>query len=337
MESQTSATCPTGLTWSEIPSCASAHHVSNSNLPIFRMKLNGKFYGVLFDTGSTVNIISKGAVVDDLGIPNHAIGGLTTRTKGITGQKITNLGNINLSTELLGFKSNEDFVVLEEATFPAQALIDYKTMQNWGLIINCKDHKLGIQQGVSMNCLHLEGERSFPNLINLVGTSTSGIETVHEKPQQTQTDLDCSQESLNEVALSVHENQESLSETQSPEMGDESLEEPIIESPEVPCLYNEVRVLGSFPREEFSGLVACANQADSDQSEELGFICHEDDTPDITIISTANDCTASFKVQCGVQLRPGKLTKVHLCACNPQELPECSQVILLGDSLPESV
>ena len=80
-------------------------------MPVFRVKLNGKSCGVLFDTGNTVNIISKETLVDDLGLPDHAIGGPTTRIKGITGQKITNLGSVNLSTELIGYKSNETFAV----------------------------------------------------------------------------------------------------------------------------------------------------------------------------------------------------------------------------------
>ena len=92
------------------------------------MKLNGKSCGVLFDTGSTVNIISKGTLVDDLGLPDHEIGGSTIRIKGITVQKITNLRSVNPFTELLGYKSNTTFSVLAEATFPAQALIGYRTM-----------------------------------------------------------------------------------------------------------------------------------------------------------------------------------------------------------------
>ena len=129
-----------------------------------------------------------------------------------------------------------------------------------------------------MDCLHLEDETSLSNMSNLVGTSTTGIEAVHEETQQAPSVSGSSKESgsdltLNEVVLSVQEKPELLYETQSPEMGDESLEEPILEIPEVPCQYNEVRVLGSFPREEFSGLVASASQTDSEQSEELGFLC----------------------------------------------------------------
>ena len=98
-----------------------------------------------------------------------------------------------------------------------------------------------------------------------------------------------------------------------------------------------MKVLGTLAREEFSELVAHDNQIDSDQSEELGFICQEDNTPDITMISTADGHTVTFRVQSEVQLQPGKLIKVHLCAYYQSDLEEGSQVILLGDSLPESV
>ena len=42
-------------------------------------------------------------------------------------------------------------------------------MQRWGLIINCKEHMLGIHQGDAMDYLHLEDETSLSNLANLVG------------------------------------------------------------------------------------------------------------------------------------------------------------------------
>ena len=103
-------------------------------------------------------------------------------------------------------------------------------MQRWGLIINCKEHKLGVQQENEMDCLHLEDEMFSSNLANLIGTSATGEETVHEEPQQGPNDLDSNRESVSdhtpsEVVLSVQENTEALDDTKSPEMGDESSDE----------------------------------------------------------------------------------------------------------------
>ena len=240
------------------------------------------------------------------------------------------------------FKSNEDFAVLTEATFPAQALIGYRTMQRWGLIINCPEHQLGIEAEDAMNCLQSEDERFLPNRIHLAETSSTGEETVHTNTQQNQSvevnkQNSTSDHTLNELVLSVQENTEVLDPSPLPEREDESSDESLYESLEVPCVYNEVAVLGSFLREEFAGFVENADLADPTQSEELGFLCEDEECPNVTMISTADDNTVTFRVRCGVQLRPGKLTKVHLCASNPQDLPEGSQVILLGDSLPESV
>ena len=65
---------------------------------------------VLFGTGSTVNILGKDTLVNYLGIHERFIQVKTNGIKGIkliTGQKISNLGNVQLSTELLNYESVE--------------------------------------------------------------------------------------------------------------------------------------------------------------------------------------------------------------------------------------
>ena len=108
---------------------SSKQNVKKPDIPIFRMKINGKEVDALFDTGSTVNILDYETLVNHLEIPKQFIQNKSTGIRGITGQKVSNVGNVQLQTELLNYKSGESFVVLPALTFPAQALIEYKSMK----------------------------------------------------------------------------------------------------------------------------------------------------------------------------------------------------------------
>ena len=121
------------------------HFFFNPGVPVFNMKINGKSCHALFNTGSTVNILGKNTLIKYLGIPDRFIQVKTGEVKAIkviTGQKISNLGNVQLSTELLGYKSVESFAVLPDTTFGADALIGYKTMRYWVLILDFKNEEV---------------------------------------------------------------------------------------------------------------------------------------------------------------------------------------------------
>ena len=131
---------------------SSKQNVKKPDIPIFRMKINGKEVDALFDTGSTVNILDYETLVNHLEIPKQFIQNKSTGIRGITGQKVSNVGNVQLQTELLNYKSAESFVVLPALTFPAQALIRYKSMKKWGLILDCEKEEI---------TLDTESTRSF--------------------------------------------------------------------------------------------------------------------------------------------------------------------------------
>ena len=158
------------------PTCGVVWKPFNPGVPVFNMLINGKECDVLFDTGSTVNIMGKETLSEYLGIPDRFIqvkAGQVKAIQGITGQKISNVGNVQLSTELLGHKSVESFVVLPNTTFGADALIGYKTMRRWGLLLDCKNEEAVLNHQRTAVCLQLEDEMSFSNLADLTETTSS--------------------------------------------------------------------------------------------------------------------------------------------------------------------
>ena len=59
-----------------------------------------------------MNILGRETLVKHLGIPEKYIQGILTGIKGITGQQIINQGNVQLSMEMLSYKSVASFTVL---------------------------------------------------------------------------------------------------------------------------------------------------------------------------------------------------------------------------------
>ena len=148
--------------------------------PIFRMKINGKECNVLFDTGSTVNILGRETLVDYLGVPEKFIQGQLTGIKGISGQRILNQGNVQLPTEMLGYKSVESFAVLPELKFSFHALIGFRTMKNWGIVLDCRKRELSLPTDNRHQCLELEDEMSPSNWARLIEMPTSSQNHVSE-------------------------------------------------------------------------------------------------------------------------------------------------------------
>ena len=66
------------------------------DIPIFRMKIKGKEVDALFNTGSTVNILDYKTLVNHLEMPKQFIQNKDSRIGGITGQKVSNIGNVQL-------------------------------------------------------------------------------------------------------------------------------------------------------------------------------------------------------------------------------------------------
>ena len=138
----------------------------------------------MFDTGSTVNILDYNTLVNHLEVPRQFIQTTSTGIRGITGQQVTNIGNVQLQTELLKHRSAESFVVLPDLTFPAQALIGYRTMKRWGLILDCKKEEVTLDSQAQHDCFQLEDETSPSNLINLTETTSMSGEHLHHTNSQ---------------------------------------------------------------------------------------------------------------------------------------------------------
>ena len=113
--------------------------------PIFKMKIYGKECDVLFDMGGTVNILGRDTLVKHLGIPEKFIQGHLMGIKGISGQCILNQGNVQLPMEMMGYKSVESFAVLPELKFSFLALIGFRTMKSWGIVLDCRKQELSLQ------------------------------------------------------------------------------------------------------------------------------------------------------------------------------------------------
>ena len=148
------------------------HNDKKPDIPLFRMKIIGKEVDTLFDTGSTVNNLDYKNLVNHLEIPKQFIQNKSTGIRVITGQKVSNIGKVQLQTELLNYKSAKSFVVLPTLTFPAQALISYKSMKKWGVILDCEKEEITLDAESPHDCFQLEDERSPSNLINLTETTS---------------------------------------------------------------------------------------------------------------------------------------------------------------------
>ena len=72
------------------------------DFPIFEVKVYGKECDMLFDTGSTVNILGRETLVKHLGISEKFIQGNLAGIKGITGQRIMTQGDVQITSNMLG-------------------------------------------------------------------------------------------------------------------------------------------------------------------------------------------------------------------------------------------
>ena len=127
----------------------------------------------------TLNILWKDTLSRYLEIPvrfTQVKTGQVKAIQGITGQKISNMGNVQLSTELLGHKSVGSFIVLPNTTFGAEALIGYKTMRRWGLVLDCKTEEAVLNHRRTAVCLQLEDETSLSNVADLTETTSTSVE-----------------------------------------------------------------------------------------------------------------------------------------------------------------
>ena len=143
----------------------------NSGVLVFNMLINGKVCDVMFDTDSTVNILGKETLSGFLGIPIRFIqvkAGQVKAIQGIAGQKISNIGNVQLNTELLGHNSAKFFVVLPNTSFGAEAVLNHKR---------------------TAVCLQLEDETSLSNLDDFTVTTSPSVESM--PAEITSTSVEC--------------------------------------------------------------------------------------------------------------------------------------------------
>lgn len=66
------------------------------------------------------------------------------------------MGNVQLLTELLNYRSVELFAVLSDLTFPVQTLIGYRTMKRRSLILDCEREEISVKQEFSMTVSNLK-------------------------------------------------------------------------------------------------------------------------------------------------------------------------------------
>ena len=313
------------------------------SLPLFRMRIHHKTCVVLLDTGSTVNVVGHDVLREHLKIPNKFLQRdpeKLGKISGITGQKISNVGNIQLQTDFLGHKSVENFVVLPKATFGADALVGFPTMKKWGLIIDCEEERAIRDNQETEVCLQLEEETSSPNLINLdeinLESEENMLPTLNTQSESAPTVVEEeSKESPDELVLNTLQSDEGQHLVDRPPESEEAeAEDPEMVQPT--C--HEVLCLGKLTKDDFVGFSAYESLMDSDQAEEISLVSQDaGDNDDITLISTACDNTVTFRVMQNIRLRPGELTKVHLRAHTLGQPGENFQSILLGDSLPEAI
>ena len=89
--------------------------------------------------------------------------------------------------EMMGYKCIESSALLPELKFCFHALIGFRTMKNWGIVLDCRKQELSLQADMRHQCLQLEDGKApsnRPHLIEITTSSQSQVSGVDENTEQ---------------------------------------------------------------------------------------------------------------------------------------------------------
>ncbi|XP_066964509.1 uncharacterized protein [Macrobrachium rosenbergii] len=287
--------------------------------------------------------------------------------KGIAGKQIRAIGNVNLEIEILNKKYREEFVVLEEKYFPAQALFSFQAMKRCGITLDCSNGRITIKEIDRGNVCSLEEEEQFQiNLITLPETASSEevdiqqieiefnanpgrtvcrnsmIEEIGEDRQTTFKSLEATQEEFsdsryepdNSSARQVDTSEE-LSSFSQPDDPDTLIDcsHLIIREDTEEKYLNEVLLLGNLKMTEIGSVIP---QDENSDDTDVCYTADAQNAEEICLVSTADDNLVKLKLNNSVILHPQGLTKVCLRIVTDKNLGD-TDVLLVNEDLPDFV
>ena len=111
----------------------SSHRIRETEgLPVILVIVCGCASTLMIDSGSCLNLVGEQLVRDVLRINRENISPTKIKIKGISGNMVSALGEVNLNLRILGQSFDIIFIVIPNAVFPADLLLSY-----WGLVY-CK-------------------------------------------------------------------------------------------------------------------------------------------------------------------------------------------------------
>lgn len=359
---------PTDITRSnEIVFSVKNFNTCQEELPIIQVHLEGVLSSILLDTGSTVSIIDKGTLTKHIGCELSQMRESYRTIKGIAGKQIRAIGNVNLEIEILNKKYREEFVVLEEKYFPAQALFSFQAMKRCGIALDCSNGRVTIKEIDRGNVCSLEEEEQFQiNLITLPETASSEevdiqqieiefnanpgrtvsrnsmIEEIEEDRQTTFKSLEATQEEFsdsryepdNSSARQVDTSEE-LSSFSQPDDPDTLIDcsHLIIREDTEEKYLNEVLLLGNLKMTEIGSVIL---QDENSDDTDVCYTADAQNAEEICLVSTADDNLVKLKLNNSVILHPQGLTKVCLRIVTDKNLGD-TDVLLVNEDLPDFV